>query len=73
MSNYKLKRVTVDNKCSQRLCDIAKIYGFNTIGSLHKFISQVNPNANLCIYKDLVRTSHIRKELESLEYYYSNK
>ena len=54
-----------NDKFSDRICLIARSYGFKTIGSFHKFLKQCAPSAKLGFGVDHIRVAQILKEVES--------
>lgn len=56
-------RITPD-KFSVKICTVAKSYGFKTIGSFYKFLSQCEPCAKLGLGNGYVRVSNVMKEVK---------
>ena len=58
------KRIN-NTRFSIRLCEIAYIYGWKTIGQAHKALSMAMPSAKFCIHHTHVRATRLLRELDA--------
>lgn len=58
-----LTRITND-KFSVSVCHVANLYGFKTIGSLVKFLTQCQPNAKLSLGVGHIRVSMLLRHID---------
>lgn len=58
-----------NQRFSIRLCSVAEVYGFKTVGQMIKTLEKANPNAKWSYYCTHTRTT---KLINELKYYVEN-